>query len=108
MLAGRPLSLLIIDIDHFKSFNDRFGHASGDIVLLRIVRIIMATVAPNDAVFRYGGEEFVVIADALPRAAALALGENIRRTIASHMDADDAARHRQHRARHLRRRRLRL
>jgi diguanylate cyclase (GGDEF)-like protein len=88
MQAGQPLSLLIIDIDHFKSFNDRFGHASGDIVLLRIVRIIMATVGANDAVFRYGGEEFVVIADALPRAAALALGENIRRTVASHMDAE--------------------
>ncbi len=86
--AGRPLSLLIIDIDHFKSFNDRFGHASGDIVLLRIVRIIMATVGLEDSVFRYGGEEFVVIADALPRAAALALGENIRRTVASHMEAE--------------------
>ena len=86
--AGRPLSLLIIDIDHFKSFNDRFGHASGDIVLLRIVRIIMSTVGPEDTVFRYGGEEFVVIADALPRAAALALGENIRRGVASHMDAE--------------------
>ena len=84
--AGRPLSLLIIDIDHFKSFNDRFGHASGDIVLLRIVRMIMATVGPEDTVFRYGGEEFVVIADALPRAAALALGEHIRRTVASHME----------------------
>jgi diguanylate cyclase (GGDEF)-like protein len=86
--AGRPLSLIIIDIDHFKSFNDRFGHAAGDIVLLRIVRIIMGTVGLEDTVFRYGGEEFVVIADALPRAAALALGENIRRTVATHMDAE--------------------
>ena len=87
-LAGRPLSLLIIDIDHFKSFNDRFGHASGDIVLQRIVRIITATVRPGDTVFRYGGEEFVVIADDLTRVAALALGERIRRDVASHMEAD--------------------
>jgi diguanylate cyclase (GGDEF)-like protein len=78
----------VIDIDHFKSFNDRFGHAAGDIVLQRIVRIITATVRPGDPVFRYGGEEFVVIADDLTRAAALALGERIRRDIASHMDAD--------------------
>jgi diguanylate cyclase (GGDEF)-like protein len=86
-LAGRPLSLLIIDIDHFKSFNDRFGHTAGDIVLQRIVRII-AAVRPSDAVFRFGGEEFVVIADDLSRVAALALGERIRRDIASHMEAD--------------------
>ena len=87
-LAGRHLSLLIIDIDHFKSFNDRFGHAAGDIVLQRIVRIISATMRPSDAVFRFGGEEFIVIADDLTRAAALALGERIRRDVASHMEAD--------------------
>jgi diguanylate cyclase (GGDEF)-like protein len=87
-LAGRALSLLIIDIDHFKSFNDRFGHAAGDVVLQRIVRIISAAVRPSDAVFRFGGEEFVVIADESTRAAALALGERIRRDAASHMEAD--------------------
>jgi diguanylate cyclase (GGDEF)-like protein len=88
VLAGKPLSLLIIDIDHFKSFNDRFGHASGDVVLLRIVRIIASCVAPGDDVFRYGGDEFVVTGDALTRAGAITLGEKIRRTIAGHMEAD--------------------
>ena len=87
-LAGRALSLLIIDIDHFKSFNDRFGHAAGDVVLQRIVRIITAAVGPSDTVFRFGGEEFVVIADELTRTAAMALGERIRRDVASHMEAD--------------------
>jgi diguanylate cyclase (GGDEF)-like protein len=87
-LAGRPLSLLTIDIDHFKSFNDRFGHAAGDVVLQRIVRIISAAVGPSDAVFRFGGEEFVVIADEVTRTAAQALGERIRRDVASHMEAD--------------------
>jgi diguanylate cyclase (GGDEF)-like protein len=87
-LAGRPISLLIVDIDHFKSFNDRFGHAAGDIVLLRIARIVIKTAGAGDAVFRYGGEEFVVIADDMTRAAALALGERIRRDVASHMEAD--------------------
>jgi len=85
-LAGRPASLLILDIDHFKSFNDRFGHAAGDVVLLRIARIVMGTVGNDASVFRYGGEEFVVIAPDLTRAAALALGERIRRDVASHMD----------------------
>jgi diguanylate cyclase (GGDEF)-like protein len=87
-LAGRPISLLILDIDHFKSFNDRFGHSAGDVVLLRIARIVMGTVGIDDAVFRYGGEEFVVIGADLTRAAALALGERIRRDVASHMDTD--------------------
>ena len=90
-LAGQPASLLIVDIDHFKSFNDRFGHAAGDVVLLRIARIVMATVGAADTVFRYGGEEFVVIAPGLARAAALALGERIRRDVASHMEAEATA-----------------
>lgn len=90
-LSGRPVSLFILDIDHFKSFNDRFGHTAGDVVLLRIARIVMATVGIDDAVFRFGGEEFVVIVPDLARAAAQTLGEKIRRDVASHMDADAAA-----------------
>jgi diguanylate cyclase (GGDEF)-like protein len=86
-LAERPASLLIVDIDHFKSFNDRFGHAAGDVVLLRIARIVMATVGIEDAVFRYGGEEFVVIVTDLTPAGTHALGERIRRDVALHMDA---------------------
>ncbi len=57
-------------------------------VLQRIVRIIAAAVRPEDALFRFGGEEFVVIADDLNRAAAMALGERIRRDVASYMEAD--------------------
>ncbi len=82
-LAGRPASLLLIDIDHFKEFNDRFGHAAGDQVLKRITQDIVATVRSTDPVFRYGGEEFVVICDAMPSSTALALGERIRRQIAA-------------------------
>jgi diguanylate cyclase (GGDEF)-like protein len=77
-LAGRPLSLMLVDIDHFKSFNDRYGHAAGDIVLKRIAAVILATVRSGDLVFRFGGEEFVVICDGLAAAPALALGEAIR------------------------------
>jgi diguanylate cyclase (GGDEF)-like protein len=84
--AGRPLSLLIIDIDHFKNFNDRFGYSSGDIVLMRVFRTVMSAMGPGDMVFRYDGGDFVVIADALPRAGAFALGEHIRRTIAAQKD----------------------
>jgi diguanylate cyclase (GGDEF)-like protein len=86
--TGCPASLFLIDIDHFKSFNDRFGHAAGDAVLRRIATTIMGTVRSGDAVFRYGGEEFVVIADDLPRASAAALGERIRRAVASETETD--------------------
>jgi diguanylate cyclase (GGDEF)-like protein len=81
--AGTAISLLLIDIDHFKGFNDRFGHAAGDVVLRRIAREIMATVRTSDVVFRFGGEEFLVICEGLSSEPALALGERIRREVAA-------------------------
>ena len=83
IVSGRPVSLLLLDIDHFKSFNDRFGHAAGDAVLRRIAREIMATVRSTDQVYRFGGGEFVLICDGLSAGPALALGERIRREIAA-------------------------
>ncbi len=85
--AGQPVSLLLVDTDHFKGFNDRFGHAAGDAVLKRIAREIMAAVRATDLVFRFGGEEFVVICDGLASGPALALGERIRREIAAGVDS---------------------
>jgi diguanylate cyclase (GGDEF)-like protein len=82
-IAGRPVSLLLVDIDHFKEFNDRFGHVAGDAVLKRIAQDIVTTVRASDFVFRYGGEEFVVICDGLSSSQALALGDRIRRQIAA-------------------------
>ena len=89
--CGRPVSLLLVDIDHFKSFNDRFGHVAGDIVLKRIAREIMTTVRASDQVFRFGGEEFVLICDGLTSGPALALGERIRREIAGGAEGGAAA-----------------
>jgi diguanylate cyclase (GGDEF)-like protein len=56
-----PLSLLLIDIDHFKEFNDAFGHLEGDKVLVRFSQILRSCLRANDSAFRYGGEEFTVI-----------------------------------------------
>jgi diguanylate cyclase (GGDEF)-like protein len=84
--AGQPTSLLLIDIDHFKGFNDRFGHAAGDAVIRRIAREIMATVRASDLVYRFGGEEFVVICEGLESGPALALGERVRREIAASLE----------------------
>jgi len=56
-----PLSLLLLDIDNFKEFNDTFGHLEGDKVLVRFSQIIKSCLRTNDSAYRYGGEEFTVI-----------------------------------------------
>src|SRR5215475_5851154 len=86
--AGRPLALLLIDIDHFKSYNDRFGHAAGDKMLKRIVLDIMAAARMSDFTYRFGGEEFVVIADGITADDAMALGERMRCRIADSHPSD--------------------
>jgi len=58
---NRDLSLLMLDIDHFKSVNDNYGHQVGDIVLRKISSIIISQLRDSDLAFRYGGEEFMVI-----------------------------------------------
>lgn len=74
---GKPLSLLIVDVDHFKSINDRFGHAEGDKVLKSMAAMLVETVGGNDQVFRIGGEEFAIFTQQSHSAARL-LGESIR------------------------------
>ncbi len=89
---GRSLALLVIDIDHFKEFNDQFGHAAGDHMLKRIAAEIMATARVTDYTYRFGGEEFVVIADGAKGDDARGLAERIRRNIAGAAVRDDAMR----------------
>ncbi|MET3900519.1 diguanylate cyclase (GGDEF)-like protein [Devosia sp. UYZn731] len=77
-----PLSAVLIDLDHFKHVNDTYGHDVGDLVLRHVCSLIIASVRPNDTVFRYGGEEFVVIAPNCDIDAAATLGERMRLRIA--------------------------
>ena len=74
----QPLSLLLIDIDHFKLVNDRYGHPVGDLVLEFVATSIQNQLRPEDVLARYGGEEFVVIARNTSRAHAEILAERIR------------------------------
>ncbi len=81
--AERPLSLLMLDIDHFKRFNDEFGHATGDLVLSTVARVVSAQVRPTDLAVRYGGEEIVVVLPETPLEGGRVAAERLRRTIAA-------------------------
>ena len=75
--SGEPLSLLLIDADHFKSYNDQFGHQVGDEALRHLAQVIRAATRESDVVARYGGEEFVVILPATDREGARTLAERL-------------------------------
>ncbi|MBN1437472.1 MAG: diguanylate cyclase [Sedimentisphaerales bacterium] len=76
------LSLVMLDIDHFKSFNDIYGHLGGDAVLRQVAEVFRNNVAPLDIVARFGGEEFVVIMPKTPLDKAVAAAEKLRKIIA--------------------------
>jgi diguanylate cyclase (GGDEF)-like protein len=75
---GRPLGLVMLDVDHFKRFNDRNGHVAGDDALQLVARLIRESTRSVDLAARYGGEEFAVILPETPPAGALAFGDKIR------------------------------
>jgi diguanylate cyclase (GGDEF)-like protein len=78
---GLPLSLLLLDIDHFKGINDAHGHAAGDRVLAGIGAIVRDTMRATDVAARYGGEEVAILAPQTESAAALKLAERLRERI---------------------------
>lgn len=81
---GLPLSILLIDIDHFKQINDSHGHQAGDRVLIAMGKLIAKGLRDSDVVVRYGGEEFLIIAPHTPLVGAVELAERIRKRVASH------------------------
>ena len=83
-----PLSLLLIDIDHFKTVNDRWGHSTGDYVLQNVAQLLDSSFRATDTVARFGGEEFAVILPGIGSKAAAGLGEKVRRTIEQTAVAD--------------------
>ena len=79
--SGKPFSLVMMDIDDFKSFNDTYGHQLGDEVLRRVARAVKAQVRSVDIAARYGGEEFVLILPETDTPGALAASEKVRKAV---------------------------
>lgn len=79
--AGCPLALLFIDIDHFKRINDNYGHSVGDEALREVAGVLKASLRNIDMVFRYGGEEFLVLLSNTSSEVAAMVGERLRQAV---------------------------
>jgi diguanylate cyclase (GGDEF)-like protein len=90
--SGLPFSLILLDVDYFKKFNDRYGHVAGDDCLRRVAgAIATGPRRPTDLAARYGGEEFAVILPDTDREGARAVAENIRLAVETlNMPHDDS------------------
>jgi diguanylate cyclase (GGDEF)-like protein len=80
--TGAPLSMLLIDIDNFKEYNDNFGHPAGDTALQSVARVLMSSLRPYDFLARYGGEEFVIILPSTDLTDAIVVAERVRGLVA--------------------------
>jgi diguanylate cyclase (GGDEF)-like protein len=79
-----PLSLLMVDIDHFKVINDTFGHQTGDSVLKECARLFQSMIRQVDTVARYGGEEFVILSPNTSKDSIFQAADRIRKAFAAH------------------------
>lgn len=79
-----PLSILMLDVDHFKAINDCYGHVAGDSILKDLAATIKKCARQSDLCFRYGGEEFLLILDNTDEAHAYLVAERIRKTVAEY------------------------
>ena len=78
-----PLAVLMLDVDHFKHFNDTYGHKSGDRVLQMVARTMRRSLRPSDMLARYGGEEFIILLPTTPARQARAVAERLRKSVAA-------------------------
>jgi len=78
---GRPMCLAVLDVDDFKSLNDRLGHQAGDLALVHLARIVRRSIRPTDVISRYGGEEFVILLPETPIADAVNVMARVQREL---------------------------
>jgi diguanylate cyclase (GGDEF)-like protein len=88
----RPISVLMVDVDHFKSYNDTFGHQAGDGALQAVGRLLGGSLRAGDSAYRYGGEEFTLILREAPPEDAGATAERLRAAIEHHFSGPDEPR----------------
>jgi diguanylate cyclase (GGDEF)-like protein len=86
---GRTFSLLMLDIDRFKAYNDTFGHLAGDKLIKGISDCLAATIRGGDTAFRYGGEEFTVILPGTEIESAYQAAERIREAVTKQLSSDE-------------------
>ncbi|WLR94092.1 GGDEF domain-containing protein [Shinella zoogloeoides] len=89
LAAGKPMALMIIDADHFKDVNDRFGHLAGDGVLRDTAACLQRALRGGDRIFRFGGEEFVVICEDIEPEVGAERAEELRRTVEAEIRRPD-------------------
>ena len=82
-MTGKPLCLLVFDLDQFKALNDRFGHAGGDAILLQFVAVARGNIRPGDLLFRLGGDEFCCLLPYTNVAQACEIAERVRVSVAA-------------------------
>jgi diguanylate cyclase (GGDEF)-like protein len=81
--AGLPMAMAMVDVDHFKPFNDEHGHQAGDVALQRVGETLAASVRGNDRVYRYGGEEFAIVFGSMEVGDAVDACERLRKAVAA-------------------------
>ncbi|MFN7170940.1 MAG: GGDEF domain-containing protein, partial [Candidatus Omnitrophota bacterium] len=81
MAKAKEFSLLMLDLDHFKDYNDRYGHIAGDIMLKKIAQLLLTHLSGEDFAVRYGGEEFLLVLVDKSKEKAIELAQKIRENV---------------------------